>query len=215
MKKFFIVLLLLLSTLTALPACARDIDYYDYVSQTRDNIYIYEDDAVQLKIYCGSREAPFNGDGITGEVSPFCEIYLRLSAQNESVNIYLENISGEMSYSAVKGCYYLSSGNAISKQSSLKTKVVIGKNEQEYVATSVIYDGIIDSKKALDCVVEYKSELFKEMTQNNIFMGEIHIRLIYDDACYYFVGICDRTGKTIACLVDGATGKIIAERTVG
>ena len=61
-----------------------------------------------------------------------------------------------------------------------------------------------------ECAVEHGKELFASLTDGNIFLGEIYVRLLYDDGCYYYVGVCDRNKKITAYLVDGERGKVIA-----
>ena len=50
------------------------------------------------------------------------------------------------------------------------------------------------------------------MTDRNGFAGEIYLRLIYEDAPYYYVGIIDRNGGILALLVHSESGKILARR---
>ncbi len=217
MKKIIKALLcatVAVTSAAAFGSCTKEIDYYDYVSEARESVYIYEDDDISVKIYSGRRESPYNADGICGEISPFTEIYVELAAQSEKVSVSAAGISGEMTYLTVKGCYYLSAGVGITPAESVPLTVTAGENTKEYTATSVLYSGIIDSRGALECVRQYKSGLFESLTENDFFAGEIHIRLLYDEACYYFVGIYDREGNLTACLADGATGKIIAERSL-
>ena len=38
------------------------------------------------------------------------------------------------------------------------------------------------------------------------------MRLIYEDAPYYYIGIIDREGTIFALLVDSESGKILAKR---
>lgn len=208
MRKFIVILLCLAAVGAC--ACKKTVNYYDYVSELRENIYIYSDDEATIKIYCGGRESPYNSDGIRGEMGNCFEIYAYLPAQSGTVNVKIGDISGEMSYLTVKGCYYLSCGDGDPKTDYLDVEI----NEKSYRAVSVLYDGVITPEQALECAVEYRSEFFAAITENYIFNGEIYIRLLYDDACYYFVGVCNRSGELTCWLIDGATGKIIAEKTL-
>ena len=50
------------------------------------------------------------------------------------------------------------------------------------------------------------------MTDKYGFAGEIYIRLLYEEAPYYYVGIIDRSGGCNAFLMNAETGKILARR---
>ncbi len=211
MKKF--LLLGLFSVILCLfPSCAKKVDYKNYVSEVRSEIYIYQDDGVTIKAQCGKRETPYAADGIKGELGDFFEIYITLPAQHDEVWVQAGELKGEANYNAAKNCYYLSEGLSAPNQETLAVTLTCGNTEQTYTAINVRCEGLLTPWQALDCAKDYKSDLFAQMTQDGIFTGEIMIRLLYDDACYYFVGICGSDGKIVCCLVDGVSGKIIAER---
>ena len=117
-----------------------------------------------------------------------------------------------MSYLTVRDCWYISfSGNSFDGNEITVSLDCDGKTT-EYKLLSVVTDGLISCEQALECVKEHAGTLFDELTENGIFNGEIFIRLLYDEKCYYYVGICDREGMINAFLVDGQSGRIIAER---
>ena len=70
----------------------------------------------------------------------------------------------------------------------------------------------MDCESAVKCVTEHNPDLFASLTENKIFKGEIYVRLLYDEGCYYYVGVCDREKNINAFLVDGVRGKIIANK---
>ena len=82
----------------------------------------------------------------------------------------------------------------------------------EYTLQSVLTESVMDCEGALGCVREHAAGLFEGLTENGTLNAEIFVRLLYDGKCYYYVGVCDREGNITAFLVDGQSGKIIAER---
>ena len=78
----------------------------------------------------------------------------------------------------------------------------------------VKYGKILDCDGAAKCIIEHEADTFASMTENGVFKGEIFVRLLYDEGCYYYVGICDREKKIEAFLVDGEKGKIIAHKQI-
>lgn len=211
MKK--IVLLaapLLLSCVFA--GCKKNVNYLNYVSEKRTDIYLYSDDGLEIKIYLSEKETPFCADGVKGNVGDLTEIFVTLPENADGVDISCGAIAGEMSFRAVDNCYYLSgSGGGIYGESAQVTLTYGGKSKS-FAAMSVKYGNVLDCDGAAECVIEHERGLFDSMTENGIFKGEIFVRLLYDEGCYYYVGVCGRDKKIEAFLVDGERGKIIARK---
>ncbi len=188
------------------------MDYFEYVSDYRFATYVYEDDNVNLKINLSTRETPFLSDGIKGKCSNVLEVFYYCDSGQDEVYFSGCGIEGEMSYMSVKKCYYLCSSDYTLEENSTKVTIKIGQLNGEYTLTNIVYDNVISGRQALEYVVEQRQDLFDEMTKNRAFMGEIYVRILEDDKCYYYVGVCDENKKITAFLVDGEDGKIIATR---
>ena len=214
MKK---VLLFVLASIFALffCGCKKSVNYLNYISEKRSNIYLYLDDEVEIKIHLSERESPYSTDGIKGDMSDFCEIFVRLPRNYDEVNISVCGIEGQMNYKAVENCYYLSQSGGNIEGDKATVTLTYGGESKEYSALSVLYDGVISPEEAVKCVIDYNGELFASLTQKDIFLAEIFVRLLYDDGCYYYVGVCDRNKKISAFLVDGERGNIIATKELG
>lgn len=212
MKKFLYAALALFSAALFFCGCSKKVDYLSYVSERRENIFQYCDDELEIKIYVSEKETPYSADGICGSLSPLVEIFVTLPKNYDEVEISVGNIGGEMSYRAVENLYYLSASDGKIDGENAEVNLTLGGESKAYTAQSVLYDGVMDCNGAVNCVIEHDNELFKALTQNNAFCGEIYVRLLYDDGCYYYVGVCDRNKKIIAYLVDGERGKIIATK---
>lgn len=212
MKKFLCAAAACLPLTFLLTACTKKTDYFNYVSEYRKSVYFYEDDAVTLKIYNLEKETPCALDGIKGSVNTLTEIYYSCEKTANEVEIELNGQGGEMSYLAVTRNYYLSFSGELAEAPSVQVKVTVDGNEKTFDVLNVAEEGTIDGKTALKCVYEYDGESFEKLTEGKNFNGEILIRLLYDEGCYYYVGICDRDKNVHAYLVNGADGRIIAER---
>lgn len=195
-----------------LGGCKKEVDYLSYVSEKRTDILMYSNDGLEIKIYLSEKENPYSTDGIKGEMSKLTEIYVNLPKNSDSVYVSVETVEGEMSYRAVENCYYMSCSESGITGESAQVTLTYGGDSNVYTVTSVLYDGVINCDEAVGCVIEHESDLFSSLTQNGIFCGEIYVRLLYDDGCYYYVGVCDRNKKINAYLVDGEKGKIIATK---
>lgn len=211
MKKFLLVCLSLCLAACLLGGCRKKVDYLSYVSEKRTNIYLYSNDGLEIKIYISEKETPYSADGIKGEMSGLTEIYVTLPKNYDEVNVSVGDAEGEMSYRAVENCYYISFADAVAGDSA-DVSLSCGYDSYTCTAVSVLYDGVMDCDSAVKCVTEHDGELFTSMTENGIFRGEIYVRLLYDEGCYYYVGVCDRDKNISAYLVDGERGKIIATK---
>lgn len=196
----------------AFSGCMRQVDYSAYVSERRTNVFLYEDDATAVKIYCSQKEQPYAADGFKGEMSDLVEIFVTLPKVYDSVEVSAGTLSGEMSYQAVEKRFYLSLSAPEFATSSVDVTLTFDGESKTFSALSVKDSGIMNCDEAVKCVAEHAKELFEGLTANGLFDGEIFVRLLYDDGCYYYVGVCDKTKHISAFLIDGEKGKIISTK---
>lgn len=215
MKKSAFLLAAIISlfiSLSALSACAKQVNYLDYISENRFDVFLYKDDTTEIKIQCLKKEQPFSADGYKGEVSDLIEIFVTLPKNPSEVEVSVEGYGGEMNYQAVKRRFYLSFSAPAFSKSGVDVTLTFDGESKTYAALSLKDDGVMSSEQAVLCVAEYASELFEGMTNNGLFDGEIFVRLLYDDGCYYYVGVCDKEKHITAFLLDGEHGKVIAKK---
>ncbi len=213
MKKIVIPALCLLSAATLFGGCKKNVNYLDYISEMRYGIWLYSSDGLEVKIYRSAKENPYNADGIKCEMTDLTEVFVTLPKNYDDVELSIGSSGGEMSYRAVDNCYYISFAEGISGD-SVNLTLTCGDDSYTCAAVSVLYGGVMDCNGAVKCVVEHDKELFSNMCENGIFCGEIFVRLLYDEGCYYYVGVCDRDKNISAYLVDGERGKIIATKKI-
>ena len=214
MRKFIFIAAAACAAACLFTGCKKNVNYLDYISEKRTDIYLYSDDGLEIKIYKSEKETPYSADGIKGNMGKLCEIFVTLPKNAETVEISVGGINGEMSYRAVENCYYISAADGGFDGESASVTLVCDNESATYTAQSVLYDGVMNCEQAVKCVIDYNTELFKSMTTDKLFDGEIFVRLLYDEGCYYFVGVCDKNSKITAYLVDGERGKIIAQREI-
>lgn len=215
MKKTTFLLFIALSlicALCALPACAKQVNYFDYVSECRSDVFLYKDDNTEINIRCVNKEQPFSADGYKGETCDLIEIYVSLSKNPQTLEVSVETLSGEMNYQAVTRQYTLTVSAAAFEKSSVEVTLTADGEEKTYTALSVKDGNVMSCEKAVACVAEHASEMFGGLTSNGLFDGEIFVRLLYDEGCYYYVGVCNKEKHVTAFLIDGERGKIIAKK---
>ncbi len=217
-KKLFRLSSLLLVALLAFFSfgCEQKIDYFDYVSELRNNIFLAETEELTLKIYAVEKESPYAADGIKQETSPRFEARLLAPSgeQNVTLSFTVGNRSygGDMSFDNVRQEYYYFCTLDVAEQSTIPCRLQYGEKEISITATSVLKKECLSPKDALNTLTKEKAELFQAMTDKYGFAGEIYVRLIYEDSPYYYIGVIDRTGKINAFLLNASTGKILARR---
>lgn len=214
MKKFILAAICAAAAVLPLTACNTQFDYSKYISEKRSEIYLYADDQASITVNCVSREQPYNADGICGDRCDLVEIYVTITPTPASVEISVADYSGEMNFEAVNTRFTASYSSPAFKSDGLDVTVTADGKEKTYHLLSVLDSGILSCEQALRCAVDHDGELFASLTRKKDFLGEIYIRLLYDEGCYYYVGVCDREKNITAYLLDGGIGKVIATKKI-
>jgi hypothetical protein len=192
------------------------VDYFSYVAELRSNLFVYKDERFLLRVHAVRREQPYIADGIARESVPLCEIFLTAPSGDKETEIYFtvndKKYGGDMSYDGVKAEYFFSCTLDISTLSQLQFSLTYGDETFEFIAQSVVDDSVLTPRRIIDNLTADYKPLFERLTDNYGFQGEIHIRLIYEDSPYYFVGVIERNGKSTAFLLNAVTGKVLARR---
>ena len=211
-----LLILFFLALCLSCSACATTVDYYDYVSECRSNIFLAETDGFSLRAYAVIRESPYHSDGVVMERRPRFELYLLAPSGDKTCNLSFQvdgkEYGGEMSYDNVKAEYYYFCSLDVANAREIACVVSYGEERISLVANSVLQADILTPKVALQKLCEVEKTLFSDMTDDYGFAGEIYLRLLYEDAPFYYVGVIDKDGKSTAFLLDGKTGNVLAKR---
>lgn len=215
-KQFFKILLFSLCFLFLFCGCQKEIDYYDFVSESRSNVLLAQSESLSLRVYAVEKEQPYASDGIKRETSARTEIRLVAPSGEKDCTISFEvqgkNYGGDMSFDNVKTEYYYYCTLNTEKINALDCTVTYGEDTIVLHATSVRTENTLTTHDALEKLRQSETELFSSLTDKYGFAGEIQMRLIYEDSPYYYIGVIDRNGNTVAYLMNGETGKILAKR---
>ncbi len=199
-----------------LVGCQRKIDYFTYVSELRSNIFLAKTEDFTLRIYAVKKETPYVANGIPEEVSPRFEAYLSASEGSKTVNATFladkREFGGEMSYDNVRGEYFYACTLDVASLQTIECSLQYGEEKVALTATSVLTELTLSPQIVLERLREANAELFASLTDKYGFAGEIYLRLLYEDAPYYYIGIIDCERKINAFLMNGETGKILAKR---
>ncbi len=196
--------------------CKKKLDYFDYVSELRSNIFLAKTEDFSLRIHAVTKEAPYAVDGVKMECSPRFEAYLVAPEGNRTVDLRFtvdgRELGGEMSYDNVKAEYFYSATLDVAARSSVDCTITYGEETLTLTATSVLTDETMAPRAALAAVENAHPEIFTALTDEYGFAGEIYLRLIFEDSPYYYVGVIDREGKVDAFLLNAETGVLLAHR---
>ncbi len=169
-----------------------------------------------MKIYAVKKENPYAADGVPQASAPRFEAYLVAPEGNETVQFSFvyegKEEGGEMSYDNVKGEYFYACSLDASHLSQIPCAIRYGSEELSLTATSVLDENTLTPQEALARLQEADGEIFTSLTDEYGFAGEIYMRLLFEEAPYYYVGVVDREGNVHAFLLNGKTGKILARR---
>jgi len=197
-------------------SCQKSVNYFEYVSELRNNILLASDEKFSLRVHSVEREIPYLADGIPKEKTTLTEV--RLDADGQTGECLVEFVfngktyGGEASYDNVKSEYFYSCSLNTSKAEELVFKIRFQDTVYELTAKSVLDGNAYSPQKILDVIRKEEKSLFTSMTDKYGFKGEIYLRLLFEDAPYYYVGIVSRDKKTVAFLLNAKTGKILARR---
>ena len=213
----------------ALFSCAKKrFDLYDYVSECRGNVLVAEtaesgnktaDEISLLTVYSIERESPYLSDGAKGEMQKLTSFYFCAKDGSAVYSLKYENGDicggGEASYDDVKKQYYYTCPSDTSLATSLRVEITDEKSKHTYsfLAKSVRTETTLSPRDVLARLSETESELIGSLREENVFLGEIRLRLISSEGKnYYYAGIVDRKNSVRSFLLDGETGKILAKR---
>lgn len=214
--RFFLVCLALLCMLLTVACKKQGVNYEKYVSELRNNIFLAETETLSLRIYSTNKETPYAADGVPQETSPRTEVYLVAPEGDEVCSLTFtvggKEYGGEMSFDNVRAEYYFYCTLDTSLLSEITCKINYGGTENELTAKSVRTETMLSHGEILNGLLSAENALFSGLTDKYGFAGEIYIRLIFEDAPYYYVGVIDRSGNITAFLINGETGKILAKR---
>lgn len=213
----FVWIFALIFALSFLCSCTQKTDYFSYVTELRDNIFIGENERFIVRAYSLTRESPYVADGIPCEKQTRTEVYILAKGIDENMNVSFQindNVyGGEASYDNVKGEYFLACPVSTATLRCIEFSICFANEEIRISANSVCPPETLDAKAVLNVVMEEDAELFTSLTDKYGFAGEIYMRLLYEDAPFYYVGVINRKGDVTAFLINAITGRVLAKRT--
>ena len=195
---------------------SKKLDYFDYVSELRSNILTASEKDYSLRAYAVEKEYPYIADGVRRETSLRAEIYFTAPSGDRTCSIRFSlngnDYDGEMSYDNVKSEYFYSVSADLTNTENLVFYIDYGGEKLTLTALTVKKANTLTPRALLTALEENERETFNLLTNDNLFAGEIYLRLICEDEPYYYVGLITKDGKTRSYLLTADTGKVLAKR---
>lgn len=218
-RTLLLVVLCLLSWAVILPltACNRKPDLTALVSEYRNNLFLYEDETLSVKAHNLEREYPYVADGYKSEMNHRVEVFVNPTKEVKRCEVYFfangVQHGGEASYDGVKRQFYFSCAADVADAPSLQVRILLDESEKELTLHSVKTADLLPLPELLNTLFSEEKELRKKLTVSGELACELYVRILYEDAPYFYVGVVDRNGTIHAFLLHGKTGEILAKRT--
>ena len=219
MKKFCLILTLVILSF-AFVSCKNAVNLELYLSEIRSVVYYGKFDNYSLSVYVEEKETPYLSDGFVGEMKKYVTVRVedyRLALNDATVTVIFGNTEcfGKFNYSPLDGKFITEiETNKLPIANEITIKLKSNGEEEVFTLEKLSVSGAINYQTALDKVSYYKEKEIKKMLSSKGATIETRVRILNEDkSVYYFVSVTDQKGETIAFLVDGATGEILAEKT--
>lgn len=219
MKKL-VATVLIICALLFVSSCKNEMDLSMYLSQKRTSVYTASDEEYTLTLYGEEREDPFISDGFVGSMKKFITVRIedcKRSLDDASVTVSYGDVSlsGKFEYSPLNGKYLIELETKVLPVSKEVTAVIKNAGEEK-TYTLIGYDSSkIDYKSALSSVSKTSADNLTKLKNGNNLSIEVRLRTIYqEERVFFYVSIIDKSGKTLAYLVDGESCEILASKTI-
>lgn len=223
MKKFFLSLCVFATVFSAafLTGCKSENPLYSHVSELRLNLYEGQSENYQIKAQYGYREHPYKNDASAGQ--PIYTLTFKLIGKETDQITYTVGLSyggeqyrSDFSLDPVKHSITATIEITDFDADSFEISISSASQTETVILKSIVPDGTIDYKTALDYLYQSQSALIGSFTDANGNINlEIYERLIVKNGKpYWYIGLASGNDCLKALLVDGSTGELLAVREI-
>ena len=222
MKKFLSVFITVITILSIfLFGCTKVNPLISAVSELRSDLFEGTGEHFTIKACYGFKEAPFNNDASVGEKAYLLTFRL-MDKETDGATYSLtldfdgKNYKTDFKLNPVTDTVTAFIEIESFNQKEFTVTVSSGGTSEEITLTSIVPDGAIDYKTALDFLLNNQSELVNAYTdEEGNFTAEIYARIVVKNgAPYWYIGIASGNGNLKALLIDGFTGETLAIREI-
>ncbi len=224
MKKICVLTLLLpvlLLISLIFVGCSSSNSLLQYVSEYRSDIFMATEGKYSIFANYYERENPYKADGHIGKKEKSLEVALATedNTKNYAVTFMYNGVKQQniLYYDSLQMIHSFVFHLDSPKDNTISFQIFEGKQMNNAILTlhakSVKNNNVLSLNAILSILAKNEKTLIDSLMQNKQFLGEIHIRLLFEENyCYYYVSVVDRKGKATSLLVDGELGEILAKR---
>ena len=225
MKRIFLVLSVILALSGMLVGCdcssKKDVDYLNYISELRYEVYQGKSQDYNLKASYGFRETPYVNDGKVGKTLYYLTFELT-NVSNLDATYFLNFTNDGRTYDKQFSLNHHKSSLFCEIElenfnlTSFTVNVGTINQKQAIVMQSVVPEKALDYKGAINSLIKSQPSLLDNYkNENGDFCAEIYARiLVKDSKAYWYIGIASGEGSLKALLIDGMNGELLAVREV-
>lgn len=220
MKKIITTFLILLSAFSMF-ACKTEMNKFQgNISEMRTNVYTAESDNMRVNAITGTREIPFDINGISEEKIPFTVITIEPKSELILEYSYSVTINGkQLTGKFVKHPFGNSYSCDIPEQNLGELVVNVTANEynENFNLASALTKDMINHEKAFEIAYNKLKSNINTFKQGGKLNAEIYIRLINnpinnEGGYYWYVAFVNSEDTTYAVLIDPTSMEIAAIR---
>lgn len=190
------------------------------ISEARQFIYVGNSDGVKVNFICGCREEDYVADGKATPLKDFGVVTFNVDNKIEIdktiakfvLTIGSSRYDGLLVTNPFDGTLVADIGKIVNKEDNATAKIVAGEFVKVINLELISDSWNVKYLDVIDIVVKnYKDEL-KSFVKENIFNGEVYIKMIEgEDGDYYWYFNCISTdGDSISLIVSTETKEILA-----
>lgn len=201
----------------------KTADYIgNHIIESRNNIYMGQDDNYYATFCSGEREEPYDLDGVVNEKVPFGIITLSRHDNSKLSNdeyMFTITINGESSSGTITKSPYDNTYSAdIEKSVDDNAEIALEVNINGSAFSQNLYNESknfeISQEKAIEIASKELSSALKSMSSNDK-TAEAMIKILKDysgetNRYFWYVGLVGSDGKTAGVLIDAHTGEIVS-----
>lgn len=217
--------LLLICGIFCLTACTNKYENLLISNTAEVREFMMEGAATSVKasLICGKREKDYKLNGYASELIEFGVLTFTLDNvqdYDETIAKYILNVGtlrydGALEKNPFDGTLVADIKRIIDKNENVSVKLIIGEYLQDIPLKLIGADFKVQSEDVYKIVAsKYKNQL-KAISVNNVFEGELYIKIIndadeYKGDYYWYVSLLTRKGGKLSLIISPYTSEILA-----
>ena len=220
--KFFVVIFMGLVLLTS---CTNKYENLlkSNTAEVREFIMEGKVDNVSVSLVCGMREKDYKLNGYATDLIEFGVLTFvldKIDDYDETIANFVlivgtSRFDGALEKNPFDSTLVADIKQVVDKNENVTAKIVIGDFSREISLTLIGSDWKVDSEEVYRIVANKFKDQLSALNSNNIFNGEVYIKIlndadIYKGDYYWYITLISRKGGTLSLIISPYTKEILA-----